>query len=93
MSSSCILITTVPALEGGSSAPNLTSRRVWSKRKDSGNIKKAKPAAIKTEDRLSSAARHSRLAKYTTHHLPDPNSRCASGMVSQSLVRIIYQIS
>ena len=30
----------------------------------------------------SSAARHSRLAKYSSHHLPDVNSRCASAMVS-----------
>ena len=30
----------------------------------------------------SSAVKYSQLAKYAPHHLPDPESRCASGMVS-----------
>ena len=31
-------------------------------------------------DTASSALKYSQLAKYAPHHLPDPNSRCASGM-------------
>ena len=33
----------------------------------------------------SSVARHSRLAKYTNHRLPDVSSRCASAMVTPQL--------
>ena len=37
----------------------------------------------------SSAARHSRLAKYTSHHLPDVSSRCASAVVSSQCGSIV----
>ena len=52
------------------------SRRVWDKGSGPGSPK------VSSNLKSSPSARNSQRAKYTPHHIPDPNSRCASSMVS-----------
>ncbi len=55
------------------------TRRVWDKGSGTGS-----PQAYSML-KSSPSARNSRRAKYTTHHIPDPSSRCASSMVSYTI--------
>lgn len=52
------------------------SRRVWDKGSSPGSPKAS------SNLKSSPSTRNSQRAKYTSHHIPDPNSRCASSMVS-----------
>ena len=54
------------------------TRRVWDKGSGRGSPKAS------SNLKSSPSARNSQRAKYTPHHIPDPNSRCASSMVSYS---------
>ena len=51
-------------------------RRVWDKNSGTGSPKAS------SNLKSSPSARNSQRAKYSPHHIPDPNSRCASSMVS-----------
>lgn len=60
-----------------SSTKRAHTRRVW----DKGSSGMGSPRMTSTLKSLPST-RNSQRAKYTSHHIPDPNSRCASSMVS-----------
>lgn len=44
------------------------------------------PAKKQAANAASTAAKYDQLAKYSTHHVPDPESRCASRMVQLTCI-------
>lgn len=61
------------------SSPLSRSRKIWEAKEGKS---KDKTSSSKQEDNAAAInTQFNRLAKYTLHHVPDPNSRCASRLV------------
>lgn len=75
------------AVSSGSSKRAVHTRRVWDKGSGAGLPKTSSGSTLK----ISPSARNSRRAKYTSHHIPDPSSRCASSMVSYNIHDIVQR--
>lgn len=66
------------------------TRKIWEKNKmpevsELPIVLDGEPSAVVNIQPVSATEKYTQLAKYSTHHLPDPESRCASRMVGIGL--------